>query len=133
MTPLEFKELARIRKKVGTTIEHSYIPTVQDVQSAGIEKFIDEIRHQQINDEATEIVSALEEDMDLSHISFKLISMLLEKRSVKGPDSIGIDAARLKKMLEKLSHDKNREKGKRRYSSRSRRGRSSNKKSGSRR
>ena len=136
VTPLEFKELARIRKKVGTTMEHSYIPTVKDVQNAGAKKLIEEIKHQQINNEATQILSALEEDMDLSHISFKLISMLLEKKSVDGPNKIGIDATKLKKMLEKLSKEKNtkekysRNRGKRRgYSSSSKKVRSSSRRS----
>lgn len=130
VTPLEFKELARIRKKVGTTMEHSYIPTIQDLKSAGVEKFIDEIKHQHINNEAAKILSTLEEEIDISQVSFKLISMLLDKRNVVGPNSIGINASRLNKMLEKLSHDKgnkNKRRGRKRYSSSGRKNHSTRK------
>ena len=44
----------------------------------------------------------LKEDIDEETIMFKLVSMLLDRQSVKGPADIGIPAEKLTKILERL-------------------------------
>ncbi len=102
VTPLEFKELQRIKAKVGTTMEHAYVPSKQDVKQAGLNRLIDEIEKQPIFDEAHRILDALSEDYDQTQIAYKMISLLLERQDVKGPNTIGIPKHRLEKILESL-------------------------------
>ncbi|MEA1918676.1 MAG: DEAD/DEAH box helicase [Campylobacterota bacterium] len=111
VTPLEFKELQRIRAKVGTTMEHAYIPSKHDVKKAHLDKFIGDIEKQNIYDEAHEVLDSLMEDLDQAQIAYKLISMLLDNQSIKGPTNIGIAPQRLEKILESLERNKGRNSG----------------------
>jgi ATP-dependent RNA helicase DeaD len=111
VTPLEFKELQRIRAKVGTTMVHAYIPSKHDVKKAHLNKFISDIESQKIYDEAHQVLDSLMQDMDQAQIAYKLISMLLDNQSIKGPTNIGIAPQRLEKILESLERNKGRNSG----------------------
>jgi ATP-dependent RNA helicase DeaD len=102
VTPLEFKELQRIRAKVGTKMEHAYIPSKIDVKNSQVNRLLAEIEKQHIYDEAHKILNALKEDFDQEQIAYKLISLLMERNTVAGPNQIGIAAERLDKILSNL-------------------------------
>jgi ATP-dependent RNA helicase DeaD len=103
VTPLEFKELQRIKSKVGTTMEHAFIPSKGDVKQAGLNRLIDTIQQQKIYDEAHVILDELKKDMDMEKIIYKLSSMLLDNQSIKGPNTIGIAPERLEKIMQNLN------------------------------
>lgn len=102
VTPLEFKELQRIRKEVGSTMEHAYIPSKHDVKEAHVSRLLNDIEKQHVYDEAHKILDSLSEQYDQTQIAYKLISLLMERNTVKGPNRIGIDPQRLTKILEGL-------------------------------
>ena len=102
VTPLEFKELQRIKSKVGTTMEHAFIPSKHDVKKAGLDRLIHDIEKQKIYDEAHLILDALKNDMDMEQIIYKLASMLLDNQRIKGPNHIGIAPERLEKIMQNL-------------------------------
>ncbi len=99
VTPLEFKELQRIRAKVGTTMEHAYIPSKVDVKEAQVSRLVNEIEKQHIYDEAHKVLDLLKQDYDQEQIAYKLISVLMERNTVQGPNHIGIARERLEKIL----------------------------------
>ncbi|MFA6630136.1 MAG: DEAD/DEAH box helicase [Sulfuricurvum sp.] len=104
VTPLEFKELQRIRSKVGTTMEHTYIPSKLDVKEAQVSRLVNEIEKQHIYDEAHKVLDLLKQDYDQEQIAYKLISVLMERNTVAGPNNIGIAAERLEKILSNLAN-----------------------------
>jgi ATP-dependent RNA helicase DeaD len=104
VTPLEFKELQRIRSKVGTTMEHAYIPSKLDVKEAQVSRLVREIEKQHIYDEAHKVLDLLKQDFDQEQIAYKLISVLMERNTVQGPNNIGIAAERLEKILSNLAN-----------------------------
>lgn len=104
LTPLEFKELQRIKQKVGTSMEHAYVPSKNDLRSSTIKNIVKNIEEQHIYDEAHKVLDLLKEDIDEATIIFKLISMILDKQEIKGPNSIGITADRMEAILERASH-----------------------------
>ncbi len=112
VTPMEFKELQRIKSKVGTTMEHAFIPSKHDVKQAGLNRLIASIENQKIYDEAHIILDELKKDIDMEQIIYKLSSMLLDTQSIKGPNTIGIAPERLEKIMQNLnsrgSGDRNR-------------------------
>jgi ATP-dependent RNA helicase DeaD len=129
VTPLEFKELQRIKAKVGTTMEHAYIPSKGDVKASQLNKLIADIEGQSVYDEAHAVLDAMKEDYDQTQIAYKLISLLMERTSVKGPNTIGIAPQRLEKILKSMERNnrggggRNRRSsggGNRRYSGRNR-------------
>jgi len=104
LTPLEFKELQRIKQKVGTSMAHAYVPSKNDLRSSTIKNIVNNIEEQHIYDEAHKVLDLLKEDIDEETIMFKLISMILDKQEIKGPNNIGITADRMEAILERASH-----------------------------
>jgi len=102
LTPREFKELQRIKAKIGTTMEHAYVPSKSSIKKANFSKLIDSIEQHKVYDEAHEILDVLREDIDQEQIIYKLISMMIDRQEVKGPNEIGLNPARLEKILEGL-------------------------------
>ena len=99
LTPLEFKELQRIKQKVGTSMAHAFVPSKNDLRSSTIENMVKTIEEQHIYDEAHKVLDRLKEDIDEETIMFKLISIILDKQDIKGPNSIGIPADKLDAIL----------------------------------
>ena len=100
---VEFKDLKRIQQKVGTTIQHSRIPTGREIRRSYVSNLLHDIQQQPINPDAGEVLDALAEEMDVAQINFKLISYLLQRHTVTGPESIGIDDERLKRILKQIA------------------------------
>ena len=103
LTPLEFKELQKIKKIVGTSMEHAFIPSKNDLRATNVDKIVQSIEGQKIFDEAHIILDKLKEDIDEETIMFKLISMVLSKQEVKGPSNIGIPADKLENILRRAA------------------------------
>ncbi|HIP54440.1 MAG TPA: DEAD/DEAH box helicase [Sulfurimonas autotrophica] len=131
LTPLEFKELQRIKQKVGTSMNHAFVPSKNDLRNSTIDKMVKAIEDQKIYDEAHKILDRLKEDIDEEKIMFKLISMLLDRQEIKGPSDIGIPADKLTAILERASK-RNNSRGKGGRSRGGYRGNSRNRSSGSR-
>ena len=101
LTPLEFKELQRIKQKVGTSMEHAFVPSKNDLRETTVDNIVNNIENQKIYDEAHKVLDKLKEDIDEETIMFKLISMILDKQDIKGPSNIGIPADKLVAILER--------------------------------
>jgi len=99
LTPLEFKELQRIKQKVGTSMAHAFVPSKNDLRSATVDAMVKTIEDHKIYDEAHKILDRLKEDIDEETIMYKLISMILDKQDIKGPSNIGIPADKLDAIL----------------------------------
>ena len=99
LTPLEFKELQRIKQKVGTSMNHAFVPSKNDLRSSTIDNMVKTIEDQKIYDEAHKVLDRLKEDIDEDTIMYKLISMILDKQDIKGPSNIGIPADKLDAIL----------------------------------
>ncbi len=102
LTPHEFKELQKIKKKVGTTMEHAFVPSKNDLRESSLKSLVTNIEEHKIYDEAHRVLDMLKDDIDEETIMYKLVSMLLDKQSVKGPSDIGIPAEKLTAILERL-------------------------------
>ncbi len=99
LTPMEFKELQRIKQKVGTSMNHAFVPSKTDLRSSTVDKMVTTIEDQHIYDEAHKVLDRLKEDIDEEQIMYKLISMILDKQDIKGPANIGIPADKLDAIL----------------------------------
>ncbi|MDO9265881.1 MAG: DEAD/DEAH box helicase [Sulfurimonas sp.] len=103
LTPLEFKELQRIKTKVGTTMTHAFVPSKNDLRATNLKTIVTTIEDQKIYDEAHQILDMLKEDIDEATIMFKLVSMILDKQTIQGPNFIGIPADKLAAILDRAS------------------------------
>jgi len=99
LTPLEFKELQRIKQKVGTSMNHAFVPSKNDLRSSTTDAIVKNIEEQHIYDEAHKVLDRLKEDIDEETIMYKLISMILDKQDIKGPSNIGIPEDKLEAIL----------------------------------
>ena len=101
LTPLEFKELQRIKAKVGTTMTHAFVPSKNDLRATNLKSIVTNIEDQKIYDEAHQVLDLLKQDIDEETIMFKLVSMILDKQTIAGPNTIGIPADKLAAILER--------------------------------
>jgi len=99
LTPLEFKELQRIKQKVGTSMGHAFIPSKNDLRESTVDALVKKVEEHKIYDEAHRVLDKLREDIDEEQMAYKLISMLLDQQDIKGPNNIGIPADRLDDVL----------------------------------
>ncbi len=104
LTPLEFKELQRIKQKVGTSMAHAFVPSKTDLRESTTENMVKTIEEQHIYDEAHKVLDRLKMDIDEETIMFKLISMILDKQDIKGPSNIGIPADKLDAILARAAN-----------------------------
>ena len=103
LTPLEFKELQKIKSKVGTSMSHAFVPSKTDLRSNTITTLVNKVEEQHIYDEAHIVLDKLREDIDDETMAYKLISMLLDQEDIKGPNNIGIPEDKIKAILERAS------------------------------
>jgi ATP-dependent RNA helicase DeaD len=101
LTPLEFKELQRIKQKVGTSMAHAFVPSKNDLRSSTVTALVKKVEDQHIYDEAHRVLDLLRQDIDEEQMAFKLISMLLDNQEIKGPNQIGIPADKIVAILER--------------------------------
>ncbi|MCX6052554.1 MAG: DEAD/DEAH box helicase [Campylobacterales bacterium] len=101
LTPLEFKELQRIKQKVGTSMAHAFVPSKNDLRKTTLTALVKKIEEQHIYDEAHKVLDLLRLDIDEEKMAYKLISMLLDNQEIKGPNNIGIPADRIEAILER--------------------------------
>lgn len=100
INPLEFKELNRITHLTKAQMYHAEIPTIEQVQRQHYDKLLEKIKEQAIHDDAAELMEMIGDDIDSATLVLKLISKILSKKAITGPNKIGITAERVAKMLE---------------------------------
>jgi len=125
VSPLEYKELQKIKKAVGTSMSHAIIPSRDHVNKIYIDRFAQSIIDSSINDDATSILESIGDTTDVQTLLLKTISLMLEKKSVSGPDQIGLSSDQLEKWLERndrsrSDHNGNRNSRRRRPNNRDR-------------
>ncbi len=100
VTPLEFKELERIRQKVGAKMEYGFVGVDETSEKDMTERMLDALREQEIDQEAVTIYEALSEEMAPQKVAYKLISMILEKGllTTKG-QGIGLSKEEVERLM----------------------------------
>lgn len=98
VTPHELRDIQRIQKKVGE-IKAEFIPSLREMNRANINKLLDTIRAQPLDDHATEVLLDLENEMDVVEIANKAIALLMSRETVSGPEFIGLNPKRVDKLL----------------------------------
>lgn len=99
VNPHEFRSLKRLQQAIKASFVHREIPSAADIHKKEDAKFIRKVCLQVVTDDAVDMLTNLEEQLDLTQIACKLISMVLAKRKVRGPDRIGVSGPKLKTVL----------------------------------
>jgi len=101
VTPAEFRSLHKIQKDVGAKIESRIIPNKEAVKFKAIDGIKASIAAQEIDQSAIDIIEAMKDDFDLSTITYKLATILLNQNNVKGKDNIGKTKKDIEFLLER--------------------------------
>ena len=100
VTPLEFKELERIRQKVGAKMEYGFVGDEGESGEDMAERLIDALREQEIDQAAVKIYEELIEEMAPQKVAYKLISMILQSGLVKGKgEGIGLSRDEVERLM----------------------------------
>jgi len=101
VTPAEFRSLQKIQKDVGSNIESKIIPNKASVKDKAILALKDKIATQDIDEAVYELVEQLKEEYDLSSITYKLATILMNQTKIKGKDTIGKSKKDIEFLLER--------------------------------
>ena len=99
VNPFEFRALKRLQSAIKASFIHREVPSAGDIHRKEDVKLIRKVCLQEVSDGAVELLSNLEEQLDLTQIACKLLTILVGKRKVRGPESIGVRGAKLKTLL----------------------------------
>jgi len=101
VTPAEFRSLSKIQKDVGANIQSKIIPNKASVKNKAIGTLKDKIATQEIEEAVYELVEQLKEQYDLSSITYKLATILINQTQIKGKDTIGKSKKDIEFLLER--------------------------------
>ena len=90
-TPLEFKELRRIKENTKASIELYEIPTIQDTMDKKDSNVLEKILKHEISDDALRVYEQARGNADMTQLVCKLLSMVLQDSKVLGPNKIGLN------------------------------------------
>lgn len=102
VTPLEFKELRRIKEIAGTEIELYPVPTLEDALEQKESRLINEFLTQEISDEAIKFYEILKDEIDTAQLALKLLTQVITKQAVRGPRTIGLQGRALERFEQRL-------------------------------
>ncbi len=98
VTPREMRELDNIRHKMGTSIKQHFLPSKTQVVKAHAMRLVSVVRAQPKCLEAKDVLSALTADMDLQEVAERLLSQVMNKQDVAGPETIGLSKEQLERI-----------------------------------
>lgn len=101
VTPSEYVKLKRIQDAVKANFLPREIPRVSAVQKKLDQELMTAIASQEATGESVELLAQLESTMDISQIACRLIALLQSSRKARGPQKIGFDEERLKRLVER--------------------------------
>jgi ATP-dependent RNA helicase DeaD len=99
VTPYEFGKLRRIQHAIKASFVHGVIPSLADVHKRKDEKLIKALCEQPVLDGVVDLFAQLTEEMDAGEAACKVLSMLMSKRVIQGPDHIGVSGQRLEAIV----------------------------------
>jgi ATP-dependent RNA helicase DeaD len=101
VTPAEFRSLQKIQKDVGSNIESKIIPNRASVKDKSIVALKEKIATQEIDETVYVLIEQLKEQYDLSSITYKLATILMDQTQIKGKDTIGKSQKDIEFLLER--------------------------------
>ncbi|MDY4426247.1 MAG: DEAD/DEAH box helicase [Helicobacter sp.] len=104
-TPLEFKELRRIKENTKAKIELYEIPDLQDTIDKKDSSLLENILKCEITDEALKFYEQIRANADITQLVCKLLSMVLKENKIVGPNKIGLDKEDLNRFQKQLQSD----------------------------
>jgi ATP-dependent RNA helicase DeaD len=99
VTPYEFSKLRRIQHAIKASFIHGQIPSLADVHKRKNEKLIKILCAQPVADGVVDLFAQLCEEMDAGEAACKVLSLLISKRLIAGPDKIGLSGQRLEAVV----------------------------------
>ncbi|MCT4592512.1 MAG: DEAD/DEAH box helicase [Candidatus Gracilibacteria bacterium] len=99
VSPREWRDLKRIKQKIGSQMTHRAIPTIEDLKKENAKKLMAELENQEINESAGLFFALLVDEMGFEQAAQKLMSYILESDEVTGPESIGVKGEQLKRFF----------------------------------
>lgn len=104
VSPSEFRSLKKIQQTIGANMEAKIVPTIDDVKNKNQDSFIDNIKSANIDEKVCDLIDSLKEEFDLSTITYKLATILIEQTKVSGKNKIGKSHKDIEVLLERMKN-----------------------------
>jgi len=99
VNPHEFRSLKRLQYAIKAQFIQRVVPSAAEIHRKEDAKLIRKICLQEVSEGAVELLTEMQEQLDLTQIACKLLTLIIAKRKVRGPESIGVRGPRLKSIL----------------------------------
>ncbi len=116
VTPGEIRDLRRIQSEVKQSITQDTVPDKKEVVKRQATKLLDTLKEQKINNSSLEVSTYLLEELGEVDLLQKVVSYILDKEQTTGPDQIGPQGNRLKRIMTNNEHSGRKKMRKRKYS-----------------
>jgi len=113
LVPSELQRVRNIKQVTGGVINHSVIPSLRDVQKQRVTQLAQKIQDTDVHEDATVIVGNLLKSGNPEDVAAKIVSLLLGRIEVTGPEKIGLPSERLESILRGEKPSKSGERGSR--------------------
>ncbi len=104
-TPLEFKELRRIKENTKAKIELYEVPDLESQMAKKDSKFIESILKCDISDDALRVYEQVRGNADMTQLVCKLLSMVLKDSKISGANKIGLSKVDLEKLQKEFNEE----------------------------
>ncbi len=99
VTPGEFRKIKRIQTGAKASFMPSEMPSLAALQRVADARLITEVCEAEIADGTAEMISLLENQMDIVQVACKLLTLALkQRRGYDGPEEIGLTPAQIARM-----------------------------------
>jgi ATP-dependent RNA helicase DeaD len=99
LAPSELQRVRNIKQVTGGVINHSNIPSLRDVQRQRVTQLAQKIQDADIHEDAAGVVGNLLKSGNAEDVATKIVSLLLGRVEVTGPEKIGLPSERLESVL----------------------------------
>lgn len=101
VTPAEYRQMQRIQKRVGATIQQRTIPSLEELRSQRKDDLAGELHNVKVSKPASDLVEALAEQMAPAEAAKRLATLLLSQEKENGPEQIGLNKSQVEKLAKK--------------------------------
>ena len=102
VSPFEFRSIKRIQEVTGAPMVVDQVPSIKDVETLQDQRLVQSILESKVTAGAQRVLARMEQEIELKALATKLLSMIMEKTLVSGPDQIGMRPVEIER-LEKRS------------------------------
>jgi ATP-dependent RNA helicase DeaD len=89
VTPREYSRLLQFQRITKGELERFFIPSKKEIRKSQILRLLGQVKDQSVDGDISHVIAGIQKEMGLEVLSAKLLTWILSKNPIEGPESIG--------------------------------------------